>query len=267
MSAAAAPAADMISADLLALAGRLADAAGAVVRRHFRQPVAVDDKADASPVTIADRDAETAIRALLRAERPGDGIVGEEHGSAGADNPFVWVIDPIDGTKSFITGRPTFVTLIALLHRGRPVLGVIDQPVIGERWVGGTGHPSRFNGQPVRTRPCPSLDRAVLNATSPEMFQGDDQPAFGRLRDAVKLTTYGGDGYAYGLLASGFIDLIAEADLKLYDFAALVPVIEGAGGRITDWQGRPAGPETDGRVLASGDPALHAAALARLRGD
>lgn len=251
---------------LIALAEKLAEIGGAVVRRHFRQPLSVDDKADASPVTVADRAAEAAIRAQLEAVRPADGIVGEEHGTVRGDSEYLWVIDPIDGTKAFITGRPLFVTLIALLHRGVPVLGVIDQPVIGDRWVGARGHRTLFNGKPARTRPCPALGKAVLNATSPDMFAGDDRAAFDRLRGAVKLTTYSGDGYAYGLLAAGFIDLIAEADLQLYDFAALAPVIEGAGGIVTDWQGRPPGRETDGRVLACGDPALHAAALARLRG-
>lgn len=250
-------------APLIDLAGRLADAAGAVVRRHFRTPLAVDDKPDMSPVTIADREAEAAVRALLAEEQPGHGIVGEEHGASNADAEYVWVIDPIDGTKAFITGRPLFGTLIALLHRGRPVLGLIDQPVIGDRWTGALGRPTLLNGAVALTRPCPGLAPAVLSTTSPDLF-GDEFARFRRLADAVKLTTYGGDCYGYGLLAAGFIDIVAEVGLKLHDFAALVPIVEGAGGVITDWSGRGLHAGSDGRVLAAGDPRAHAEALARL---
>lgn len=143
-------------APMVALAQRLADSSGSVVRRYFRTPVAIDDKADASPVTIADREAEHVIRTIIESQRPDDGIYGEEHGTKNLDAEWVWVIDPIDGTKSFITGRPIFGTLIALLHRGRPVLGIIDQPIVGDRWIGVEGRPTTHNGQPVRVRPCPA---------------------------------------------------------------------------------------------------------------
>ena len=249
---------------LMVLAQRLADVGGAAVREYFRTAVAVDEKADSSPVTVADREAEQRIRDVLTAERPQDGIFGEEFGVERGDAELVWVIDPIDGTRSFITGRPTFATLIALLQNGEPVLGVIDQPVIGDRWVGARGHETRFNGAPARTRPCGDLALSTLSCTSPELFEGADADAFARLRAGVQRTTYGGDGHAYGLLASGFIDLIAEASLALYDFAALVPVIAGAGGMVTDWQGRPLGRASDGRVLAAGDHRIHQAALAHL---
>lgn len=249
---------------LIPLAERLADAAGAVIRRYFRTPVTVDDKADQSPVTIADREAEAVIRAMLAEMRPEDGIYGEEHGVERPDAEFVWVIDPIDGTKSFIAGRPIFGTLIALLHRGRPVLGVIDQPILGDRWVGAAGRPTRFNGAPAAVRPCPRLGRATLSTTSPDLFAGMDRAAFDRVRAASRITLYGGDAYSYGLLASGFLDLVVEADLKLYDFAALVPVVEGAGGLMTDWHGRPLHQDSDGRVVAAGDRHTHAEALALL---
>jgi inositol-phosphate phosphatase / L-galactose 1-phosphate phosphatase / histidinol-phosphatase len=247
-----------------ALADDLADAAGAVIRRYFRQKIAVDDKADTSPVTVADREAETVMRALIEARFPADGIFGEEHGTARAGADWVWVLDPIDGTKSFISGIPLFGTLIALLHGGRPVLGIIDQPISRERWRGVAGQKSTHNGAAIRTRPCSDLAAATLFATSPDMFQGADAAGFARLKAGAKLTRHGGDCYAYGLVASGFIDCVVEAGLKPYDYCALVPVIEGAGGVMTDWQGQALGLTSDGRVVAVGDRRLHAAARALL---
>jgi histidinol phosphatase-like enzyme (inositol monophosphatase family) len=250
-----------VPADLIALAGRLADASGAVIRQHFRTPVAVDAKSDASPVTVADRDAEAAIRSLLASEVPGHGVLGEEHGSDNLDAEHVWVIDPIDGTKSFITGRPIFGTLIALLHRGEPVLGIIDQPILGERWLGVAGRPTTLNGTPIRSRACARLDQATFSTTSPDLFEAVEMPLFRRLADGARYTVYGSDCYAYALVASGFIDLVLESGLKSYDWAALVPVLEGAGAQVTDWEGaRPRIGETT-RILASGDAALHRAAL------
>jgi histidinol phosphatase-like enzyme (inositol monophosphatase family) len=242
-------------------AHRLADAAGAVTRKYFRAPLAIDDKADASPVTIADREAEAAMRALIAIHHPGHGIVGEEEGPERADAEWVWVLDPIDGTRSFIAGKPSFVTLIALVRHGVPVLGVIDQPVARERWIGVAGETTRFNGEAVTTRVCTTLDQAILNTTGPDLFEADDATAFARLAGAVKHTLYGGDGYAYGLLAGGFIDLVAEAGLKPYDLCALAPVVAGAGGVMTDWRGQELTISSDGRVLASGGPAVHEHAL------
>ena len=254
-----------VPADLIALAGRLADAAGAVARRHYRTPVAVDAKADASPVTIADREVESAIRTLLAAERPDYGILGEEHGSHGLDADWVWVIDPIDGTKSFITGRPLFTTLIGLLHRGVPVLGVIDQPVGGDRWVGHAGG-STLNGRPIRTRPCPDLASATFCATA-AFGPGAAAPELtARMVAATRYAVWGGDAYSYGLLAAGFIDVMVEAGLQPYDWAALVPVIQGAGGIITDWSGAPLRLGTDGNVIAAGDARVHAAMRAMVQG-
>jgi inositol-phosphate phosphatase/L-galactose 1-phosphate phosphatase/histidinol-phosphatase len=252
---------------LVRLAERLADAARPVVMGHFRTGVAVDDKADASPVTAADREVESALRALIAAEHPDHGVLGEEHAATRPDAEYVWVIDPIDGTKSFITGKPLFGTLIALAHRGRPILGVIDHPAVGERWVGAAGRPTLMNGRPVRARTCAGLAEAWLYASSPHMFAGPDVVAFERLRRRIKHALYGADCYAYGLLACGFVDLVAEASMKPYDFCALVPVVEGAGGVITDWRDRPLTVASDGRVLAAGDARTHAAALAALASD
>jgi inositol-phosphate phosphatase/L-galactose 1-phosphate phosphatase/histidinol-phosphatase len=248
--------------DHLAFAHELADRAGEILRRHYRTPIPVDYKADESPVTIADREVERVMRDLIRARFPEHGIEGEEFASEHGEAELVWNLDPIDGTKAFLAGRPTFGTLISLLRRGRPVLGLIDQCIARERWVGVLGAPSTFNGRAIRTRPCPDLAHALLATTSPQMFRStDEEAAFARVAQAARITVYGGDCYAYGLLAMGFTDLVVEADLDLHDFAALVPVIDGAGGVITDWRGQALGPLSDGRVVAAGDPRVHESAL------
>ncbi len=258
----------------IAAAEAAADAAGAIIRPFYRQGLAADQKSDDSPVTIADRNAEQAMRAILTQHFPDHGILGEEFGldrpnSPYPDSPYRWVLDPIDGTRAFITGRPIFGTLIALLEHGRPILGIIDQPITGERWIGATGRPTTFRGAPGRPtcRPCPALNQAELSCTSPEIFDTADWPRFQRLQSAVKRTTWGGDCYAYGLIALGAIDVIAEAGLKIWDWAAIVPVIEGAGGRVTDWSGAPLHPGSNGQVLAVGDPSLLPGAVAILAQD
>ncbi len=248
----------------LALAAELADAAGEVIRPYFRQPIRVDDKPDLSPVTVADRAAETAMRRLIASRFPDHGIIGEEFGRERDDAPFVWVLDPIDGTKSFISGVPLFGTLIALTQHGRPILGIIDQPISRERWIGAAGRPTTFDGNPVRCRPCASLSAATVFATSPDMFRGPDAAAFSRVAAAAKLMRFGADCYAYGLLAHGLIDLVIESSLKPYDFCAMVPVVEGAGGIATDWQGAPLSLASDGRVLVAGGRNAHRQALALL---
>jgi len=248
----------------LALAGDLADAAGEAIRPHFRQPIAVTDKPDLSPVTVADRAAEAAMRRLIIARFPQHGIIGEEYGPERADAEFVWVLDPIDGTKSFISGVPLFGTLIALARQGRPILGIIDQPISRERWIGAAGHATTFNGTAIRCRPCAALAAATVFSTSPDMFKGADADAQGRVAKAAKLVRFGADCYAYGLLAHGFIDLVIEASLKPYDFSAMVPIVEGAGGIATDWQGKPLSLASDGRVLVAGDVGAHREALALL---
>jgi inositol-phosphate phosphatase/L-galactose 1-phosphate phosphatase/histidinol-phosphatase len=251
---------------LIALANEMAETAGSVIRRYFRTPVGVDTKADESPVTIADRETEAAMRTLLERRRPRDGILGEEHGRERLDAEFVWVLDPIDGTKAFITGMPVFGTLIGLLHRGKPVLGIIDQPIMRERWLGVAGTGTTLNGKAARVRPCPSLDKAFLYSTAPDMFKGDDAIAYERVKTKVRQPRFGGDCYAYGLVALGFADLVIESSLQPYDYCAVIPVIEGAGGVMTDWQGKALTIESDGRVVAAGDKAAHAAALKALAG-
>jgi inositol-phosphate phosphatase/L-galactose 1-phosphate phosphatase/histidinol-phosphatase len=250
----------------LTLALRLADAAGAEIRPYFRRPLVVDDKPDLTPVTAADRAAEAAMRELIEAHFPEHGIVGEEYGRVREEAEFVWVLDPIDGTKSFISGVPLFGTLIALTHRQRPILGIIDQPISRERWVGATGRPTTLNGAPTVCRPCSELAAATLFATTPDMFKGDDAITFARVSAAVKLTRFGADCYAYGLLAAGFVDLVLEASLKPYDFCAMVPIVEGAGGVASDWRGRGLDLASDGRILIAGDRRAHQAALALLDG-
>ncbi|QYE35496.1 histidinol-phosphatase [Polymorphobacter sp. PAMC 29334] len=247
----------------IALIHRLADAAGAVIRPHFRNLAAVETKDDASPVTVADRAAEAAIREILSTERPGDGIIGEEYGEDRPDAARVWVIDPIDGTRAFIAGRPLFGTLIALLEDGIPVLGVIDQCIARDRWIG-TPEGTTLNGATVRVRVCPALAGAHVGTTSPYMF--DDLEAFQRVRAAARDVLYGGDNHNYGLVATGCLDLVVESGLKVYDWAALVPVVTGAGGVMTDWAGAPLRRGSDGRVVAAGDPALLAEVLATLAG-
>jgi inositol-phosphate phosphatase/L-galactose 1-phosphate phosphatase/histidinol-phosphatase len=248
----------------LALANELADAAGAAIRPYFRQRLAVEDKADLSPVTVADRAAEQAMRRLISARFPAHGIIGEEFGPERADAEFVWVLDPIDGTKSFISGVPLFGTLIALAQRGRPIVGIIDQPIARERWIGARGRPTLFNGAPARCRSCPALDLATVFATSPDMFRGNDAAGFARVAGAAKLARFGADCYAYGLVALGFVDLVIESSLKPYDFSAMLPIVEGAGGIATDWRGAPLSIASDGRVVVAGDARAHAAALALL---
>ncbi|MEQ8410579.1 MAG: histidinol-phosphatase [Erythrobacter sp.] len=240
-----------------ALALALADAAGAAIRPLFRGEWAEERKADRSFVTEADRAAEAAMRALIEEHCPDDGIIGEEYGTHNEGAGRQWVLDPIDGTTSFIAGRAIFGTLIALLQDGWPVLGVIDQPIAGERWVGVIGEETTFNGKPVRTRPCRDFSDAVLATTTPHQFSGTDVDAFMGVAKAVaeRKIIYGGDCYNYALVASGHVDCVIEANLKLHDFAALVPVVEGAGGTMSDWMGNPLDRDSDGRVIALGDPA------------
>lgn len=243
--------------DDIALALRLADAAGAAIRPHFRSGISAERKGDATPVTLADRDAENAMRRILRAEAPDDSIIGEEFAAEAGNSGRSWVLDPIDGTTSFLAGRPIFGTLIALVVEGWPVLGVIDQPILGERWIGASGRPTLLNGKQVRTRPCRALAEASLATTGPHYFDDHDGGHFMGLAAKTdhRRMIMGGDCYNYALLASGHIDLVCEAGLKLHDWAALVPVVEGAGGTMSDWNGDPLHAGSSGHVLALGDPA------------
>jgi histidinol phosphatase-like enzyme (inositol monophosphatase family) len=251
---------------LAEFAGALADAAGPIIKSYFRTCVAVESKADESPVTAADRAVEARLREMIEARWPDHGIAGEEYGLKAPDAEYVWSLDPIDGTKAFITGRPTFGPLIGLLERGVPLLGVIDCPILGERWIGGPGRPTTHNGAPVTATAAKPLSKAILAATSPHMFAGWETTAFELLRADVGLAVYGGDCHNYGLVATGTLDLVVEASLSDYDYLAPAAVIAGAGGLVTDWDGNPVRLGSTSRVIAARTPALHAEALRRLQG-
>ena len=252
----------------IAFANRLADAAGSVIRPKFRGDWEAETKSDNSAVTEAERGAEAVMRKMIEQERPEDGIIGEEYGRTNEGAGRQWVLDPIDGTQSFVAGRPIFGTLIALMQDGWPVLGVIDQPILNERWVGLIGEGTTLNGKPVKTRACAGVEGMSLAATSPHCFDADQSDAF--LNVVINaypkrpFPSYGGECYNYGLLASGLLDCVLEAGLKLHDYAALVPVVEGAGGVMSDWQGNPLDAESDGTVIALGDPARSEDVLAAM---
>ncbi|MCC6597567.1 MAG: histidinol phosphate phosphatase [Alphaproteobacteria bacterium] len=240
--------------EFVTFAKRMADAAGEIIRAHYRKPFEIISKSDASPVTVADRSVEERLRTMIEDMRPEDGILGEEFGIKPSKNGLTWVIDPIDGTKSFVIGRPTFGTLIALWEGDTPLLGLIDQPISKERWLGAEGV-TTYNDMPVRTRRCTSIKAACSASTTPAMFNGED--ALWRNFDKqTKMMAWGGDCYMYGLLASGFMDICVEASLSPYDFAALVPVVQNAGGWISDYEGRALTLKSEGRVIALGDPDL-----------
>lgn len=253
--------------DFVAFANTLADAAGDVIRPWFRVRLDVVDKgtgrAGYDPVTEADRQGEAAMRQLIAEKYPTHGVLGEEHGEEKGKDPYTWVLDPIDGTRAFICGQTQWGVLIALNDGDKPVLGVLDQPITRERWIGAEGETQLVTAtgrEKLRTRACESLASAVLTTTHPTGYFTDaERAAFDELAAGVRMTRFGGDCYAYGLLAMGFIDLIVEAALKPWDVQALIPIVEGAGGRITTWTGGDA--QHGGRVVASGDPRVHAAAL------
>ena len=256
------------AAGYLALAERLADAAGEIIRPHFRADLNIERKADASPVTIADRDAELAMRAIIEAECPDHGIRGEEFPLKPGTGEWHWILDPIDGTKLFITGIPLFGILIALAHNGKPVIGVVDQPISGERWAGGMDGTATFNGAAIKTSSRDSLAEANLFTTSLNVYHPDQAQAFERLSASTVMTRLGMDCYAFAMLAMGFIDIVTEANLNEWDMAAHIPIIENAGGVVTDWHGQPL--RFDGQIkietaIAAANPALHAQALAVLQ--
>lgn len=252
--------------DHLSLALRLADLAAAHSLRGFRTALDVEIKADASPVTVADRQAEAAMRALLGEVAPGHGILGEEHGRERLDADYVWVLDPIDGTRSFITGSPLWGTLIGLVHRGRIELGLMDMPVLGERWIGRVGRGATCGERSVHTSGCTQLAQARVITTSPDTFCPAEWRAYDALSRRCAMRRFGGDCYAYAQLAGGHIDMVVECGLQPYDFIAPACLIEAAGGVISDWEGRPLGIGSGGRMLACATPALHREALASLRG-
>ncbi|MCX2722342.1 histidinol-phosphatase [Roseibium salinum] len=249
---------------LARFADGLADVTDAMAMTYFRKPLDVEQKPDLSPVTQADRAIEAAMRESIAQRFPTHGILGEEHGDARLDADYVWVLDPIDGTKSFVSGMPTFGTLIACLFNGTPELGIISIPPTGERWMGLRGKPSTLNGALCRTSGRTRLADAILYTTTPDTFDAAGTAQFEALSRKVAMRRFGGDCYGYGLLASGHVDLVFEMNLHPYDYMALVPVIEGAGGVISDWKGEALGLHSEGQVVAAASAALHAEALAAL---
>lgn len=258
--------------DLLSFAHVLADRSAEAILPYFRRRIEVENKGkgrDYDPVTAADRAAEEVISRLVAERWPEHGLVGEEFGNRAEEAHARWVIDPIDGTRSFITGSPMWGTLIGLLDGDRPVLGIMNQPYTRERFWTERGQTvmRKTDGseEAVRTRACSSLGEAILMTTHPEMFApGSEAASFLRVKDRARMTRYGGDCYSYCLLAAGFVDVIIEAGLKTFDVVALIPIIERAGGRITNWEGEPA--TAGGRVVVTGDPSLHDAVLGLIAG-
>ena len=247
--------------EALAFAEELADVARPIAMAHFRGTFDTSIKADGSPVTIADRGIEQALRARIAERYPDHGVYGEEFGAE--IKARTWVVDPIDGTKAFVTGMPLFGTLIALAENDRSVVGVIDMPALAERWIG-TPDGATLNGKPARVSGCTALSEARLYTTSPDAFSADGWVAYENLSRNVALRRFGGDCYAYGLLASGHCDAVVEESLQPYDYMALVAVVEGAGGVMTDWEGQPLGLGSKGQVVAAASAELHRAALAFL---
>jgi myo-inositol-1(or 4)-monophosphatase len=249
-----------------AFAHRLADEARAVIRPYFRRRIDVVDKGAGGffdPVTEADRRAEEKMRELIGSTYPKDGILGEELGRQAGASGFVWVLDPIDGTRAFIAGQPLWGTLIALERDGAPVLGILDQAFLDERFTG-TGGTTEFRNasstQTLKTRPCARLSDAVICTTHPMLhFSEAERQRYFSVERHCRLSRYGGDCYAYALIVLGFVDLVIETDLKRWDIAPLIPIIEGAGGVVTNWEGRPM--SEGGRVVAAGDARVHAEAL------
>lgn len=259
----------MTAIDFTAFVDQLATASGDTILPFFRTALTVENKkpGDFDPVTIADRAAEDAMRALIRRNFPSHGIVGEEYGEERADAEYVWVLDPIDGTKSFIAGMPAWGTLIGLTRLGEPVFGMMHQPFTRERFSG-DGQAAHYRGpagkRSLHVRACASLKEAVLYTTSPRLMNKADRATFERVEEAVRLSRYGGDCYAYCMLAAGQIDLVIETELKAHDVLPLIPIINGAGGIITSWENGPA--FGGGRIVAAGDKRVHKAALEMLKG-
>jgi histidinol phosphatase-like enzyme (inositol monophosphatase family) len=257
---------DKISANELAsFFHELADVAGRIALTHFRSSVDFERKQDLTPVTIADRAIEVELRRLISARFPDHGIVGEEMGSTFGDR-YTWYLDPIDGTKSFISGMPLFGTLVALAdeRKGAVVAGMVDMPALAERWYG-TPRGVTFNGKPAKVSRTARLEDAQIYTSSPDFFTPQDWARYDLLSKKAMFRRFGGDCYQYGLLASGHCDLVVETSLKSFDFMALIPVVEGAGGIIRDWDGRPLTPDSDGRVIAAANDSLLKQALTVLK--
>lgn len=267
------PPADRVPQEYVDLAHKLGDVSGAIATSLHRTKVGIDVKEDFSPVTVADRSAEEAMRRMIHETFDDHAVFGEESGLStskhsyeqrGQDEPlpseptWKWVLDPIDGTKSFITGGPLFGNLISLVHKSHgPVLGMVNMPCLGERWVGGMGIPTTMNGERVSVRQCTSVSKAVLYAPNPKYNSEHHHRAFDSVVESVSYCVYGGDCYPYALLATGFVDVVLESNLKPWDYFALVPVIENAGGVITDWKGDALTEQSEGLVVACGSKDIH----------
>ena len=242
-------------------AAALADRARDVMAAALAKRPSIELKPDSSYVTDTDKGIERALRTMIEKAYPSHGIIGEEYGNHNASAEHVWVLDPIDGTAAFVAGLPVFGTLIALVHGGTPVVGIIDHLVTNDRWTGAAGRPTTRNGTTIRTRKCPSLKDAMLSASNPDFFSDAEKPTFERLRSRTQWRIYGGSCFSYGLLASGRTDLAIDSGLSIHDYAPYVPIIEGAGGIISDWSGRPITVDSREQILAAGDKERHAEAL------
>ena len=253
----------MNAAQFVKDAERFADISRAIIREEIYQPRDVTVKSDATPVTPIDKKGERAIREAIGKAFPAHGIVGEEFDTVNPDSDYIWVVDPIDGTMAFIAGLPTFSTLIALTWRGPPVLGVMDSPITEERWIGVDGHGTTLNGKAIFSRPCKSLNKAFAHTSSPLYFEPSttDLAAYNRIKGAVEFLIFGGGCHAYGRVAHGYIDVAFEAAHDIHDYMALVPIINNAGGVISDWQGEPLTLSSGSRFIASGDLRIHKQAL------
>lgn len=244
-------------AEWLAFALRLAAESGTILREAAILRPEVELKPDRSFVTALDARIERRMREMLADRFPSHGIIGEEEAASDGDSDLVWVLDPIDGTAAFIAGLPVYGTLIALMQEGEPILGIIDHPISGDRWIGVKGSPTTHNGRPCRARRCGALEEAILSASNPDFFEAEERPALDALRDATAWRIWGGACMSYGLLASGRTDAAFDTRLKLWDFAPFRPIIEGAGGVVSDWEGQPLDRRTGKRIMAAGDPARH----------
>lgn len=252
----------MTDKSIINFANHLADISGEIIKKYFRSTLYEENKDNQTPVTKADKEVELAIRQEIIRKFPEHGIVGEEFGNINPQAKYKWVIDPIDGTVSFVMGRPIFGTLIAFCENDKPVLGIINQPINNERWSGIIGQQAVFNGRKIQTKNCQNISEAILCSTSPFFFQGKDLAMLNKVAGKTKYQSqggiiYGGDCYLFGLLAMGNVDIIIEQGLKNFDFAGLVPIIEAAGGIITDWKGRELNMNSDGTILACGSKKLH----------
>jgi inositol-phosphate phosphatase/L-galactose 1-phosphate phosphatase/histidinol-phosphatase len=251
--------------EFVEFANTVADTARSISLGYFRADPELLIKSDGSPVTVADRETERVIRDMLSRSYPQHAVIGEEYGWAPSDQPYTWVVDPIDGTKSYLAGAPTYGMLLALLYNGTPVLGVIDIPALDERWCGAVGQTTTMNGQPVKTRACTAVEQAVLTIISPDYLKDGERLAVDELSRIARVRRYSSDGYSHPLLASGYVDMVVAVGQQPFDYLAVIAVVEGAGGCITDWAGRPLDLDSDGRILVTATGELHQQALSVLQ--